>query len=75
VLFKPKGKDKKAPRVAEAVEFVSKGKTYKVYAKKEVIVSAGVFVLAVAGLMPPSLATILRHFQDSSALGTLWDRR
>jgi choline dehydrogenase-like flavoprotein len=46
VLFKPKGQDKKAPRVAEAVEFVSNGKTYKVYAKKEVIVSAGMSVLA-----------------------------
>ena len=41
VLFKSGGQDKKAPRVAEAVEFVSKGNTYKVYAKKEVIVSAG----------------------------------
>jgi len=43
VLFKPRGQDKKAPRVAEAVEFVSKGNTYKVHAKKEVIVSAGTF--------------------------------
>ena len=51
ILFKPKtdsedGKGK-APRVAEAVEFVSGGKTYKVKAKREVIISAGMssFVL------------------------------
>lgn len=43
VLFKPRSQDKKAPRVAEAVEFVSNGDTYKVHAKKEVIVSTGTF--------------------------------
>ncbi|KAI9432683.1 alcohol oxidase [Lactarius indigo] len=43
VLFKPRRKDKKAPRVAEGVEFVSNGNTYRVHAKKEVIVSAGTF--------------------------------
>ena len=48
-MFKPRGQDKKAPRIAEGVEFVSKGKTYKVYAKKEVIVSAGVSVFALVG--------------------------
>ncbi|KAI0270555.1 hypothetical protein BC834DRAFT_967324 [Gloeopeniophorella convolvens] len=44
VLFRPRDEsDKKAPRVAEAVEFVSEGKTYTVHAKKEVIISAGTF--------------------------------
>ena len=75
VLFRPKGQDKKAPRVAEAVEFVSKGKTYKLYAKREVIVSAGLFVLALVGIMPSSLGTLIRDVQDSSALGAVWDRR
>ena len=51
VFFKPKGQDKKAPRIAEGVEFVSKGKTYKAYAKREVIVSAGVFMLVLVGSM------------------------
>ena len=51
VLFKPKGQDKKTPRIAEGVEFVSKGKTYKAYAKREVIVSAGVFMLVLVGSM------------------------
>jgi hypothetical protein len=44
VLFKTVGtqKNKKTPpRVAEAVEFVSGGKTYKVKAKREVILAAG----------------------------------
>jgi hypothetical protein len=43
ILFKPKtdSEDSKAPRVAEAIEFVSGGKTYKVRAKREVIISAG----------------------------------
>jgi hypothetical protein len=41
VLFKAGSPDKKAPRVAEAVEFVSGGKKYKVNARREVIVSAG----------------------------------
>ena len=40
ILFKPKS-EKKAPRVAEAVEFVSGGEKYQVKAKREVIVSAG----------------------------------
>ena len=50
-MFKPKGQDKKTPRIAEGVEFVSKGKTYKAYAKREVIVSAGVFMLVLVGSM------------------------
>ena len=43
VLFKTVGtpQNKKTPRVAEAVEFMSSGKKYKVKAKKEVILSAG----------------------------------
>jgi choline dehydrogenase-like flavoprotein len=42
VLFKTVGtQDKKTPRVAEAVEFVSGGKKYKVKAKREVVLSAG----------------------------------
>ena len=43
VLFKTVvgNKNKKTPRVAEAVEFVSGGEKYKVKAKKEVILSAG----------------------------------
>jgi hypothetical protein len=42
VLFKTVGtQNKKTPRVAEAVEFVSGGKKYKVKAKREVILSAG----------------------------------
>ena len=40
ILFKPKS-EKKAPRIAEAVEFVSGGKKYQVKAKREVIVSTG----------------------------------
>ncbi|KAI0255558.1 hypothetical protein BJV78DRAFT_684203 [Lactifluus subvellereus] len=43
VLFKAGSQDKKTPRVAEAVEFVSGGNTYRVKAKREVIVSAGTF--------------------------------
>ncbi|KAN0118213.1 hypothetical protein V8E52_005474 [Russula decolorans] len=45
VLFKTVGnsQNKKTPRVAEAVEFVSGGKKYKVKAKREVILAAGTF--------------------------------
>jgi choline dehydrogenase-like flavoprotein len=43
ILFKPKTEGKKAPRVAEAVEFVSGGHKYQVKAKREVIVAAGTF--------------------------------
>jgi len=42
VLFKATTQGK-APRVAEAVEFISGGKKYTVKAKREVIVSAGTF--------------------------------
>lgn len=43
ILFKPKTDSEggKAPRVAEAVEFVSGGQMYKVKAKREVIISVG----------------------------------
>jgi len=64
VLFKSKSQDKKAPRVAEAVEFVHKGNTYKVRAKKEVIVSAGTFktpqLLELSGIGDRSLLKSLR---------------
>jgi hypothetical protein len=40
VLFKATS-HRKAPRVAEAVEFISGGKKYTVKARREVIVSAG----------------------------------
>lgn len=47
VLFKAgSGNNKKAPRVAEAVEFVSGGHKYKVKAKREIILSAGKSLLA-----------------------------
>lgn len=53
VLFKSgSGNDKKTPRVAEAVEFVSGGRKYEVKAKREVILSAGAAAV-------PSLATRL----------------
>ena len=76
VLFKPKGQDKKAPRVADGVEFVSNGNKYKVHAKKEVIVSAGMCLVS-HGLVlaSPDCATLFRHVQNASDLGTLWDRR
>jgi hypothetical protein len=41
VLFKAGSQDKKTPRVAEAVEFVSGGNKYRVKAKREIIVSTG----------------------------------
>ncbi|KAH9988871.1 hypothetical protein BJV77DRAFT_720538 [Russula vinacea] len=44
VLFKSAGtQNKKTPRVAEAVEFVSGGHKYTVKAKREIILSAGTF--------------------------------
>lgn len=51
VLFKSAGtQNKKTPRVAEAVEFLSGGHKYTVKAKREIILSAGV--------PPPSLPGI-----------------
>jgi choline dehydrogenase-like flavoprotein len=44
ILFKTGTQNKKTPRVAEAVEFVSGGQKYKVKAKREVIVAAGALV-------------------------------
>ncbi len=73
VLFKPKGEDRKAPRVAEAVEFVSSGNTYKVYAKKEVILSAGMSAPVVMKCSSER-RLFFRHVQDTSAVGTLWYR-
>ncbi|KAI9463510.1 alcohol oxidase [Russula earlei] len=58
VLFKAAAQGK-APRVAEAVEFVSGGHKYKVRAKREVIVSAGTFktpqILELSGIGDRSL--------------------
>ena len=43
ILFKPKtdSEDSKVPRLAKAVKFVSGRQKYKVRAKREVIITAG----------------------------------